>query len=194
MIGSLALICEAGMKATGVITAWTGDDFIFVIVISMFCSTKSLSWRWGMIKVRHNGIMIWICILDYWPFVRGIHHWWLVDSLTWMPLTRASNADLWCFLRWYSQPGPICHLLLRVSSDYAQLITGQVTEVTCPVIGRAQPQLTRSKRQKMGPEQTFEEIVKVLMIWDYMMHDAHVTSMLFYNMYYWYLWWRLLIS
>ena len=39
---------------------------------------------------------------------------------------------------------------LRVSSDYAQPITGQVTEVTCPVIGRTQSELTPSKRQKMG--------------------------------------------
>ena len=50
-----------------------------------------------------------------------------------------------------SGPGPIFCLLLRVSSDYAQSITGQVTEVTCPVIGRAQSELARSKRQKMGP-------------------------------------------
>ena len=47
--------------------------------------------------------------------------------------------------------GPVFCLLLRLSSDYAQPITGQVTEVTCPVIGRAQPELTPSKRQKMGP-------------------------------------------
>ena len=47
--------------------------------------------------------------------------------------------------------GPIFCLLLGVSSDCAQPITGQVTEVTCPVIGRAQPELTPSKRQKTGP-------------------------------------------
>ena len=41
-------------------------------------------------------------------------------------------------------PGPVFCLLLGVSSDYAQPITGQVTEVTCPVIGRAQPELTPS--------------------------------------------------
>ena len=40
---------------------------------------------------------------------------------------------------------------LRVSSDYAQPITDQVTEVTCPVIGRSQPELTPSKREKMDP-------------------------------------------
>ena len=49
--------------------------------------------------------------------------------------------------------GPVFCVLLGVSSDYAQPITGQVTEVTCPVIGRAQPELTPSERQKMGPGQ-----------------------------------------
>ena len=50
-------------------------------------------------------------------------------------------------------PGPVFCLLLGVSSDYAQPITGQVTGVTCPVIGRAQPELTPGKRQKTGPGQ-----------------------------------------
>ena len=47
-----------------------------------------------------------------------------------------------------SIPGPVFCLLLWVSSDYAQPITGQVTEVTCPVIGRAQPELTLSRDRK----------------------------------------------
>ena len=51
----------------------------------------------------------------------------------------------------HSFPGPVFYLLHGVSSDYAQPITGQVTEVTCPVIGRAQPELTLSKRQKTCP-------------------------------------------
>ena len=34
--------------------------------------------------------------------------------------------------------GPVFCLLFRVCSDYAQPITGQATEVTCPVIARAQ--------------------------------------------------------
>ena len=53
------------------------------------------------------------------------------------------NKPLW--------PGPVFCLLLGVSSDYTQPITGQVTEVTCPMIGWAQPELTPSKRQKRGP-------------------------------------------
>ena len=51
--------------------------------------------------------------------------------------------------------GPVFCLLLWESSDYAQPITGQVTEVTCPVIGQAQHELsTPSKRQKTGPEES----------------------------------------
>ena len=51
--------------------------------------------------------------------------------------------------------GPVFCLLLWVSSDYAQPITGQVTwpgywsNLPC---GWAQPELTQSKRQKMGPD------------------------------------------
>ena len=41
--------------------------------------------------------------------------------------------------------------LLEVSADYSQAITGQVTEVTCPVIGIAQSEFTMSKIQKTGP-------------------------------------------
>ena len=52
---------------------------------------------------------------------------------------------------WSHWSGPVFCLLLGVSSDYTQPITGQVTDVTCPVIGRAQPELAPSKRQKMGP-------------------------------------------
>ena len=52
----------------------------------------------------------------------------------------------------YHLSGPVFCLLLGVSSDYAQPITGQATEVICPVIGWAQPELTPSKRQKTGPD------------------------------------------
>ena len=46
---------------------------------------------------------------------------------------------------------PVICPLLGVSSDYAQPITGQVTEVTCPVIGRAQPEFTPSKGHETDP-------------------------------------------
>ena len=52
---------------------------------------------------------------------------------------------------WNCLDGSVFCVLLRVSSDYAQPITGQVTEVTYPVIGWAQPELTPSKRQKTDP-------------------------------------------
>ena len=62
--------------------------------------------------------------------------------------------------------GPIFCLLLGVSSDYAQPITGQVTEVTCPVIGQAQPELTLSKRQKIGPELSSQFCLGCLCFYD----------------------------
>ena len=61
-------------------------------------------------------------------------------------------SHLWYNVCIVSTSGPVFCLLLGVSSDYAQPITGQVTEVTCPVIGWAQPELTPSKRPKTGPD------------------------------------------
>ena len=55
-------------------------------------------------------------------------------------------------MRWKFHSGPVFCLLLRVSSDGAQPITGQVTEVTCPVTDRAQHDLTPNKRQNTGPD------------------------------------------
>ena len=52
--------------------------------------------------------------------------------------------------------GPVFCPLLGESSDYAQPITGQVTEVTWPVIGWAQPELTPSKRQKSTQISTYK--------------------------------------
>ena len=65
--------------------------------------------------------------------------------LMWKLDFSTSSNELQC-------PEPVFCLLLRVSSDYAQPVTGQVTEVTCPVTGQAQPELTLSTRQKTGPE------------------------------------------
>ena len=62
------------------------------------------------------------------------------------------NDPFRCLYLRSTRPETIFCLLLRVSSDYAQPITGQVTELTCPVIGRAQPEFTLSKRQRTGHE------------------------------------------
>ena len=44
-------------------------------------------------RVRHDGIMTWKRLLNYWPFVGGIRQW-LKDS----PHKGASNSELWCYL------------------------------------------------------------------------------------------------
>ena len=76
-------------------------------------------------------------------------------ALYWCLVSRQHNNALLEFPLNSFRPGPIFCVLFGVSSDYAQPITGQVTEVTCPVIGRAQPELTPSKRQKTGPCDTY---------------------------------------
>ena len=62
----------------------------------------------------------------------------------------------------YVPSGSIVCLLLGVSSDYAQPITGQLTEVTCPMIGRAQAKLTPSMKQKTGPGKDKEYIPNIV--------------------------------
>ena len=62
---------------------------------------------------------------------------------------------MFCIL--WIPPGPVICLLLEVSSDYAQPITDQVTEVTYPEIGQAQPEVTPSKRRKIDPDLVSKE-------------------------------------
>ena len=40
---------------------------------------------------HHDDVIKWKHFPCYWPFMRGIHR------SRWMPLTEASDADLWCF-------------------------------------------------------------------------------------------------
>ena len=71
----------------------------------------------------------------------------------WPSIMRSDGCCRWpSIMQSYGwTPGPVFCLFIGVRSDYAQPITGQVTEVTWPVIGRAQPKLTPSRRQKTGP-------------------------------------------
>ena len=107
-------------------------------------------------------------------WVTWLNSWWMIDAIwrhrSGSTLARVMACDLmtpshywnyyWLikdeipFLKplhlpgaYDSTTGPIFCLSLGVSSDYAQPITGQVTEVTFPVIGRAQSELTPSKLQ-----------------------------------------------
>ena len=49
-------------------------------------------------------------------------------------------------------------VLLGVNSGYAQPMTGQVTEVTCPVIGQAQPKLTPTEN---GPSTNANLVINI---------------------------------
>ena len=51
-------------------------------------STWCLLMVWG--SFSHNDVIKWRHFPRYWPFVRGIHRW--------IPHTKASGAELWCFI------------------------------------------------------------------------------------------------
>ena len=76
----------------------------------------------------------------------GLAH---VIEIHFREIKHAKSSSLILCLPMFS--GPVLGVLLWVSLDFVQPITGQVTEVTCRVIGRSQPELTPSKRQKTHP-------------------------------------------
>ena len=92
----------------------------------------------------------------------GCNSWARVLSLAWSKLRLCSAnhragyfsnmacdwlSRVWAYSEQETENGP----WLGVSSGFARPITGQVTSVTCPVIGWAESELTQSKIQKTGP-------------------------------------------
>ena len=47
---------------------------------------------WAAMMAFHDDVIKWKHFPRYWPFVRGIHR------SRWIPCTKASDAELWCFL------------------------------------------------------------------------------------------------
>ena len=54
-------------------------------------NSNQISYSSGMMWI-HDDVIIWKELPHYWPFVRGI------TGHRWIPLTKASGAELWCFL------------------------------------------------------------------------------------------------
>ena len=125
-------------------------------------------------------VITWTHYLNYWPFAMES------TSCRWIPSTygqlcgalRVSLLFAWvsfCIICLVT--GLVFCLLLGGSPDYAQPITGHVTEVTCPVIGRAQPELTPSKRQKTGPGEVSDVSLMICShgSWKYWQYQAILT-------------------
>ena len=56
-------------------------------VLSVTCNKMS-----AKLRLFHDDVIKWNHFPRYWPFVRGIHR------SRWIPSTKASDAELWCFL------------------------------------------------------------------------------------------------
>ena len=55
-----------------------------------FTETEMFAFWWNFHHYLHDDVIKWKHFPRNWPFVRGIHRW--------IPLTKASDAELWCFL------------------------------------------------------------------------------------------------
>ena len=118
------------------------------------------------------------------PLITNIEGCILVASVKWdrrrgmtgAPLVHVGGATVRPWLTVDTVRARFLSLAQSVSSDYAQPITGQVTVVTCPVIGRAQPELPR-KRQETCPGLCHPCNVKhdcVCSKWDWCFPDVEV--------------------
>ena len=108
----------------------------------------------------------------------------LICLALWMIASNMIESKKHFWLQWMnsvlnmSPTGPVFCLFLWVSSDHAQPITGQVTEVTCPVIGWAQPELTPGKRQKTA------EALPVTYRWQYNGIPSEQLVKIYYNLHF----------
>ena len=61
-------------------------------VISMFSDNCNIFFpkMWNMSSKAHDDVINWKQFPRYWPFAGGIHRW--------ISLTKASDAERWCFL------------------------------------------------------------------------------------------------
>ena len=66
----------------------TCDTDTFFILIEFYCLRTEVPVLWRI----HDDVIKWKHFPRYWPFLRGIHR------SRWILLTKASDAELWCFL------------------------------------------------------------------------------------------------
>ena len=69
---------------------------IFSIVYVPTTGLRTSTWHhWGR---TYDIPMIWKWFPHYWPFVMGIQGHCRIPGHRWIPHTKASDAELWCFL------------------------------------------------------------------------------------------------
>ena len=64
-----------------------GSEETLTLINRLFKGWGCICWSWS-----HDDVIKWKHFPRYWPFVRGIHR------SRWIPHTKASDAELWCFL------------------------------------------------------------------------------------------------
>ena len=91
---------------TQILVIATREPYLFTrgIVRRQFAPLRSTTWHNNgsrtrsrarfeyQVRLLHDDVIKWEHFPRYWPFVRGIHR------SRWIPHTKASDAELWCFL------------------------------------------------------------------------------------------------
>ena len=84
-------------------------------VMQLFWSTNLVEQLFAPVHSKHDDVIKWKHFPHHWPFVRVTGH-------RWIPCTKASDAELWCFL--WSAPEPTVEETMEtpVISDAIALI------------------------------------------------------------------------
>ena len=82
-----SLVCETPLAITVWCQRWIKGQLSL-----MYKYENSVCSGHKKIKVFHDDVIKWTHFPRNWPFVRGIHR------SRWIPHSKASDAELWCFL------------------------------------------------------------------------------------------------
>ena len=93
---ALLAFCEGNSPVTGEFPAQSACNAENVSIWWRHHAAPYWFWGqnipWPMPWLMHDDVMKWKHFPRNWPFVRGIHR------SRWIPHTKASDAELWCFL------------------------------------------------------------------------------------------------
>ena len=92
-------VCKFLIKTYATLDSLVYRVFIFLIIDTVMFYFISFSTVWPRANISHDiryfyhdDVIKWKHFPRNWPFVRGIHR------PRWIPHTKASDAELWCFL------------------------------------------------------------------------------------------------
>ena len=91
---STSLACTSWRKRTVNVNQFQSLASVVCLVLHQHSLVILLTHCYHHSECWHDDVIKWQHFLRYWPFVREF------TGHRWIPLTKASDAELWCFLGW----------------------------------------------------------------------------------------------